>query len=162
MTRWLPYPLLTLALLVMWLLLNQSLSPGHIVLGTAVALLASKSMAALRPERPRIRSLRAVPRLAWLILADIIRSNIAVGKIVVLPGKRERVSGFIRVPLDMRDRYGLAVLACIITATPGTLWVQFDRERGVLLVHVLDLIDEEAWVRRIKHRYERRLMEIFE
>ena len=29
-------------------------------------------------------------------------------------------------------------------------------------LHVLDLVDEETWVRLIKDRYERRLMEIFE
>ena len=33
---------------------------------------------------------------------------------------------------------------------------------GRLLLHVLDLVDEETWVRLIKDRYERRLMEIFE
>jgi multicomponent K+:H+ antiporter subunit E len=28
-------------------------------------------------------------------------------------------------------------------------------------MHILDLVDEETWLRTIKHRYERRLMEIF-
>ena len=67
-----------------------------------------------------------------------------------------------RIPLDMRDPYGLAALACIITATPGTLWVEYDSADNTMLLHVLDLIDEEEWVRIIKDRYERRLMEIFE
>lgn len=162
MTRWLPYPLLTLALLVMWLLLNQSLSPGQLLLGTAVALFASWAMAALKPEKVHFRSLRPIPGLAAKVLADIVRSNIAVAKIVLLPGQRRRVSGFVRMPIDMRNRYGLTTLAIIITATPGTVWVQFDRNTGQLLVHVLDLVDEEAWIRLIKHRYERVLMEIFE
>ena len=163
MIRWLlPYPLLTAALLVMWLLLNQSLSAGQLILGTAVALLASQAMAALRPEKARFRSIRPIPILAARVFADIVRSNIAVARIVLVPGQRKRVSGFVRVPLDIRNRYGLTTLACIITATPGTIWVQFDRNTGRLLVHVLDLIDEEEWIRLIKHRYERMLMEIFE
>ena len=58
--------------------------------------------------------------------------------------------------------YGLAALACIITATPGTLWVEYDSADNTMLLHVLDLIDEEEWVRIIKDRYETRLMEIFE
>src|SRR3546814_1767457 len=53
-------------------------------------------------------------------------------------------SGFILLPLDLRNRYGLAVLGIIITATPGTLWMQYDSARSVLLVHVLDLVDEAA------------------
>ncbi|WP_211242685.1 Na+/H+ antiporter subunit E, partial [Halopseudomonas bauzanensis] len=33
-------------------------------------------------------------------------------------------SQFIRIPLDLRDPHGLAVLACIINSTPGTVWVE--------------------------------------
>jgi multicomponent K+:H+ antiporter subunit E len=66
------------------------------------------------------------------------------------------------IPLDLRDQYGLAVLACIITSTPGTLWVRFDPVHGTLMIHVLDLIDESAWIATIKGRYERLLLEIFE
>ena len=56
----------------------------------------------------------------------------------------------------------LAALACIVTATPGTVWVEYDSMRGTMLLHVLDLVDEKAWVRTIKNKWERRLMEIFE
>jgi multicomponent K+:H+ antiporter subunit E len=162
MTRWLPYPLLALMLLAMWLLLNQSLSPGQFVLGAAVAIFASRAMAALQPPKARIRAIWPIPRLAAVVLADIIRSNIAVAGIVLLPGQRRRVSGFVRVPLTMRNPYGLSILACIITATPGTIWVEYDGRANRLLVHVLDLIDEEEWIQLIKRRYERLLMEIFE
>ena len=65
-------------------------------------------------------------------------------------------------PLDLRDPYGLAALACIVTSTPGTLWVSFDAATGMLMIHVLDLVDESEWVRTIKDRYEQLLMEIFE
>ena len=54
------------------------------------------------------------------------------------------------------------LLALIVTATPGTLWVSFDPAKGVLTLHVLDLIDEDAWIATIKQRYERYLLEIFE
>lgn len=30
------------------------------------------------------------------------------------------------------------------------------------MIHVLDLVDEGEWVRTIKERYERHLLEIFE
>ncbi|MGY3360349.1 multisubunit Na+/H+ antiporter MnhE subunit [Bradyrhizobium sp. GM0.4] len=66
------------------------------------------------------------------------------------------------IPLDMRNPYGLAMLACIITSTPGTLWVNFDAQKGLLMIHVLDLVDEAEWIRTIKQRYERHLLEIFE
>ncbi len=93
---------------------------------------------------------------------DVLRSNWAVAQIILAGRRKKRVSGFIHVPLELRDRYGLAVLAIILTSTPGTLWVEYEAATGRLLLHVLDLVDEEVWIRLIKDRYECRLMEIFE
>ncbi|MBA1157601.1 Na+/H+ antiporter subunit E [Microvirga mediterraneensis] len=161
--RWfLPYPLLSAALLALWLLLNQSVSPGQLVLGSVLAVLASWVMAARRPEKPRIRRPGAVLRLAGMVFVDILRSNLAVGKIIVRSREPGLNAGFMTIPLDMRSRHGLAVLSIIITSTPGTIWVNYDTAKGTLLLHVLDLVDETVWLRLIKGRYERLLMEIFE
>ena len=162
MRRWLPFPVLTAALLVMWLLLNESVAPGSLILGGVLALGASRALVALDPPPARFRRLRAALGLAWVVLVEIVRSNHAVARIILRPRARQRTSGFVRIPLDLRDPYGLATLACIITATPGTVWVEYDSARSTMLLHVLDLVDEEAWVRIVKDRYERRLMEMFE
>lgn len=163
MTRWLPHPLVALALLAMWLLLAGSVSPGTLLLGGALALFGSGALAALTPPEARLRRLAAVPGLAAAVFAEVVRSNNAVARIILRPGgERDRRSGFVRVPLDMRNPYGLAGLACILTATPGTVWVEYDSAEGAMLLHVLDLVDEEAWVRIVKDKWERRLMEIFE
>jgi multicomponent K+:H+ antiporter subunit E len=162
MRRWLPFPLLTAALLALWLLLTGSVAPGAIVLGGVLAFGAGKALTALNPPKSRFRRPRAALRLALVVLAEIVRSNNAVARIILRPVARHRRSGFVRIPLDMRAPYGLAALACIITATPGTLWVEYDSADNTMLLHVLDLIDEEEWVRIIKDRYETRLMEIFE
>lgn len=160
MSRWVPYPLLALALFILWLLLTQSFSPGQALLGLAVSLLATSAMAALQPDRAPIRRRGALLRLAARVAVDVVRSNIAVATIILFP-RQERVAGFIRLPLDLRSRPGLTALAVIITATPGTLWVEFDEGKGILLVHVLDLIDEQQWIDLVKHRYEALLLEIF-
>lgn len=161
MRRWIPYPLLAAGLFLMWVLLTQSFSPGQLLLGAIVALLATWAMTALRPSRSRLRAIGPIFRLAGSVAIDIIRSNLAVASLVLLP-RQERVSQFVRVPLDLSNRHGLTALALIITATPGTMWIQFDQGRGTLLVHVFDLIDETAWIELIKGRYESLLLEIFE
>jgi multicomponent K+:H+ antiporter subunit E len=162
MRRALPFPLLTVGLLVLWLLLNQSVTPGSVILGGVLALGAARALVPLQPPKARFRRPGMALRLAFIVLGDIIRSNIAVARIILSPERPDRRAGFVRIPLDMRDPYGLAVLACIITATPGTIWVEFDSAAGTVLIHVLDLIEEETWIRIIKDRYERRLREIFE
>ncbi|EQB14739.1 hypothetical protein L288_00880 [Sphingobium quisquiliarum P25] len=160
MRRLFPFPLLAFSLFVMWVLLT-GFSPGHVLVAAAVALLLPRVMLPLGWERPKIRFCRAMLTLARIVIADIIRSNIAVGKIVLMR-RPDRKSGFIQLPVALRDPYALAVLAIILTATPGTLWVQHDPRRNVILIHVLDLIDEQQWIDLIKHRYERLLLEIFE
>ena len=160
MTRLLPFPIASASLLVLWLLLNQSLSLGHILLGGAVALVGGWALSALDPPRARPRRLGLLFRLAVLVVADIVRSNVAVAGII-LGFERRRTSGFVEIPLELRDPYGLAMLACIITSTPGTLWVDFNEASGTLTIHVLDLVDQTEWVRTIKGRYERLLLEIF-
>ena len=161
MTRLLPFPLASAGLFALWLLLNGTISSGHLLLGGAAALAGGWALTALRPPKARVQRPGAILRLCSLVLADIVRPNIAVGRIVLGGAGRERVSGFVTVPLDLRDPYGLSALALIITSTPGTLWVDFDAAKGTLLIHVLDLIDEGEWVRTIKGRYERLLLEIF-
>ncbi|HEX6979117.1 MAG TPA: Na+/H+ antiporter subunit E [Alphaproteobacteria bacterium] len=158
----LPFPLLSAGLLAVWLVLNQTVSPGHVLLGGALALLGGWTMTALEPARSRIRRPRAIGRLFVLVVADVVRSNIAVARIILGAQRRSITSGFLDIPLELRNPYGLVVLACIITATPGTLWVGFDSARGILTLHILDLIDETAWIDTIKGRYERLLLEIFE
>ncbi|MDR6302952.1 multicomponent K+:H+ antiporter subunit E [Nitrobacter vulgaris] len=161
MTRLLPFPIVSASLLAFWLLLNQTLSPGHILLGSAVALIGGWGLAALQPPKAYPRRPDRILLLAALVFVDIVKSNIAVARIILRTKRKERTAGFVEIPLDLRDPYGLAALACIITSTPGTLWVDFNEASGILTIHVLDLVDESEWVGLIKERYERRLMEIF-
>jgi multicomponent K+:H+ antiporter subunit E len=160
MTRWLPHPWFALWLLVAWLLLQQSLATPTIVLGIVLALALSWALGKLDLPRVRVRSLGTLLVLLARVFGDIVRSNIAVARIIVSP--RSRISsGFVAIPLEMTHPYALALLACIITATPGTIWVSHDSARQVLVIHVLDVIDESVWIAHIKRRYEQPLLRIF-
>jgi len=157
----LPHPLLALGLFASWLVLSGPISAGDVAVALIAALAIPQVMRRLEPDRSDIRSPSAILWLAGYVAVDVIRSNYAVATIIMGRRKRQRVSGFIHVPLDLRNRYGLAVLAIILTSTPGTLWVQYDRPTGRLLLHVLDLTEEQEWIDLIKGRYERLLLEIF-
>ena len=156
-----PHPALALVLFIVWLLLAQSTSPGQLLLAAVVATTAAAITASLRPRRARaVNWLKAVT-LARIVLIDIARSNLAVAWIVA-SNRQTRTSSFIQFDLELRDEVGLTVLALIVTATPGTAWVQFDRASGSLLIHVFDLVNEDEWIRLLKTRYEALLVEIFE
>jgi multicomponent K+:H+ antiporter subunit E len=154
--------ILWLALLAMWLLLNQTLWPGHVILGALLAYGGVLVLRGLQGRASPVRRPRLAAELAWLVLADVVRSNLAVARLVLYQRSVRRVAGFIDMPLATRHPGALAILACIITATPGTSWARYDRARNVVTIHVFDLIDEREWMTTFKDRYERRLMEIFE
>src|SRR3546814_13349216 len=99
--RLIPFQLLTLALLAMWILLT-GFSPGHVLFGAAIAVMVSRTMLSLRPERPTLRIGRAAAKLAFIVLIDIVRSNVAVAKIILLRPP-ERRSHFIEFPTALRS-----------------------------------------------------------
>ena len=160
--RLVPAPLLSLALLGLWLLLNRSLSAGHFVLGSVLALAIPLLTAGLRPLPVRVRTPGAVLRLAFTVVADTTRSNLAVARLLLAPGRRRHPAGFVHIPLDVRDPNALAVLAMIVCITPGTAWAELSLDRSVLLLHVLELDDAATVIADVKRRYEAPLMEIFE
>ena len=159
--RWLPHPLLTALLALIWLVFNQSWAPGTVLLGVTFGIVLGRMFDLLDPPKARLRHYPLLLRLFARVVLDIVRSNIAVARIVLF-GKRPMHSGFVAIPLALTDRYGLAVLSCIITSTPGTIWVSYDSDANILLIHVLDLVDEAGWIDSIKQRYERPLLEIFQ
>lgn len=161
MRRFLPHPFLAVGLLVLWLTLQQSIGLGHVLMGSVVAIAASIMASAMLPDRVTFR--RPVRLLQLLAVAglDIMRSNLALLAVLLHPRPNPTAS-FIEMELKLTHPFALAILACLLTATPGSAWLDYDGERGTVLIHVFDLVDEEAWVAMIRTRYEALLLEIFE
>lgn len=151
---------LTVMVIVFWLLMSDSFSVGLLVLGLVLGVVVPLFAARLDREFARIGTLRPVPRLVAVALWDILVSNIAVARHVL--GKERRIRpGFIWIPLDIANIHGIAALTSMITLTPGTVSAALSDDRRYLLVHVLDLDDEQTLITEIKRRYEAPLMEIF-
>lgn len=159
--RWLPMPVQSLLLFVVWLLLNNSLSPGHILLGAILAFVIPWLVRPLQSIRPNIGSSWKVMRYIVLVLFDIITANFEVAWRVIRSPKRLR-PGMVAVPLDLKSPLPITVLASTISLTPGTVTAELSDDHRWLFVHVLDLDDETALVQQIKQRYEAPLKEIFQ
>lgn len=156
-------PVLIAVLMAIWLLMNETLAPGQFAFGLGLSILLAGFSSTLRPLHARVRRLDQAVALFFVVFRDIVRSNLAVARIVLgLAGKRAVRSGFVRIPLELRDEHGLAVLAAIITATPGTVWAGLSPDGSTLTLHILDLRDEAEWIPLIKQRYEQPLMRIFQ
>ncbi len=170
--KWLPTPFLSLLLFIVWLLLNNSLSVGHILLAAILAIVVPLAVSPFSTKQP----LMVKPVLAFrhllLVLYDIIIANIHVAILILGPTKKLK-PGFVKVPLDLKHSMPITILASTVSLTPGTVsaevypWSEClaegeEAEQRYLLIHVLNHEDEDALIKIIKQRYEAPLKEIFQ
>ncbi len=161
MKRWLPHPLLTPILTVVWLLLNNTLAAGHIVLGLLLGWAIPRFTLAFWPNPVRIYRPASLLRFTGVCLYDVLVANVAVARLV-LAGPKALNPLFVQVPLDLTNELALGLLANTICLTPGTVTADLSPDRRVLWVHALDCTDPDELVRTIKRRFEAPLREIFE
>ena len=160
--RLLPSPLLSATLIALWLVLNRSLSPGHVLLAVLLGLGAPALLASLRPVVPRVRHPLTIARFILAVGHDVLESNLMVFRTLVTRPGHPLHARFVRIPLELRDPTGLAALAMVTTVVPGTVWCELARDASSLYLHVWHAPDEAAFIAFYKRRYEQPLIEIFE
>ncbi|WP_100642782.1 Na+/H+ antiporter subunit E [Alteromonas facilis] len=160
-SRLVPMPLHSVILLVVWLMINSTLSLGHIILGSVLAITIPLLCAPLRVPQPVITRPFKFFSYALLVLKDIVVANVEVGLLVVGPMRRIQ-PGFVAVPLDLRDNFPITLLASTVTMTPGTVSSEVSSDKKWLYVHVLSMPEnEQVLIDSIKQRYESRIKEMF-
>ncbi len=157
-----PHPLLTLLLTVVWCLLVNDLTAGTVVFGALLGVLVPVLTAAYWPNRPVLRRPHKLAAYVLIVLWDILVANVQVALIVLFKPNARMQPNWVPIPLDIRTPEAIAILAGTITLTPGTVSADLSDGGRALLVHALDAADPDAVRDDIKHRYERRLKEIFE
>ena len=159
--RWLPHPVLTVLLTLVWVMLLNSLSVGGIFVGVVLGVLIPIATSSFWPDRPRIRSYSKVFTYLLLVLWDIAVANVQVARLILFRPVAQLNTRWIEVPLDLDSPEAITVFAGTITMTPGTVSCDLAADGRSLLVHCLDAPDADAAVRDMKTRYEARLKEIF-
>ncbi len=170
--KWLPTPFMSLLLFVVWLLLNNSFAPGHVLLATFLAVVIPLVVSPFSTKQPRIVKPGLALRHLLLVLYDIITANVQVAILILGPTKK-LTPGFVKIPLDLTHSMPITILASTVSLTPGTVSAEVyplseslseDQisEQRFLLIHVLNLTDEQALINTIKQRYEAPLLEIFQ
>jgi multicomponent Na+:H+ antiporter subunit E len=69
--------------------------------------------------------------------------------------------GIVAVPIGERTPMGVAVWAVVTGLPPGSFFVDVDRERGVVLIHVLDARDPEAYREQQEYFYRQYQSKVF-
>lgn len=160
MKKWLPHPVLSIFLVIVWLLLVAEVSVAQVLLALFLAWAIPMSCKSFLSGMPPLRNPFAAIRLLFLVTYDIVLANIAVARLILGPTGRLKPL-FVEVPLELTQPMSISLLASIITMTPGTVSADLSEGNTFLLVHALDCDDPEMLVVEIKQRYEKPLLEIF-
>lgn len=156
-----PHPWLSLVLLVVWLLIMNSFSPGTWLLGLFLAWGIPLLTDVFWPNPPKLQKPLTLLRFAARVLSDIAIANVEVARLVLGPNRTLRPA-FVEYPLELTHDFAISMLASTISLTPGTVSSDISEDRKTLLIHALDMEDEQALIETIKQRYERPLVEVFE
>ena len=92
---------------------------------------------------------------AWALFEANIRVAIAVVRSPRLLSPR-----VLEVPLEPLGDVELAILASLVTLTPGTVSLDVSADRRTLVVHVLHADDADVAIRQIKEGFEARLLRV--
>lgn len=170
--RWLPTPFRSVFLFIVWLLLNNSVSVGHLVLATFFAIFIPLLSFSLRDPQPLILKPGLAFKQLLIVLYDIVVANLQVALLILGPTKKLRPA-FVKIPIELTHNMPITILASCVSLTPGTVSAEVypikeslaESEKPTqryLLIHVLDLKNEDALIKLIKQRYEAPLKEIFQ
>lgn len=160
--RWLPHPLLTVALVGLWMLLLNSFSAGGFVMGLILGIVIPIITSSFWPERPPIRAYGKAFSFMLLVAYDVVVANIQVARLILFKPSEQLRTRWVSVPIDLKSPEAITLFAGTITMTPGTVSSDLSADGRSLLVHCLDAPDAEETVMQMKTRYESRIREIFE
>lgn len=157
----LPRPRLSLFLLIIWLLLNNSISTATVFFGALLGWLIPVISYRFWPEEYAPMKYGIFFRYTLTVALDIVVASLNVARLILGPHKRLRPA-FVTYPLELQDHFAITLLASTISLTPGTVSSDISKDGKYLLIHALDVEDEAELIRTIKARYETPLREIFQ
>ena len=159
--RLFPMPVHSLLLFIVWLLLNNTIAPGHLVLATLLAISIPLLTSGMQDPQPSVRKPFVMIRYVLRVIGDIVVAKFEVALLVV--GSSKKLSpAFVSIPLEIEHELPITILASTVSLTPGTVSAEISEDKKWLYVHVLHLTNKSELIALIKQRYERPLMEIFE
>lgn len=156
----LPNPFLTLVLLVGWLILNNTISAGHILLGLILGWIIPWFTSRFWPHKNCVKQPLTLAKFLLMVFWDVVVANIQVA-MLILGNQKKLTPGFIEFDLEINHPLGISLLANTISLAPGTVSCKLIKDETAILVHVLHMEDADAIIQDIRNRYEKSLAEVF-
>lgn len=145
---------------MLWALLTGNVSEGNLALGF---ILGYGALWLLYPSTGKTSSyfqktLQSI-RFILFFTKELIVSSWRVATDVIKPLPQMR-PGVIGIPLDAETDLEITLLANVISLTPGTLSLEVSKDRKILYIHAMYVVNPDDLRKEIKDGLERRLLEL--
>ncbi len=155
-----------LLLTLTYALVLASFKPWDLVIGFAVSGVLLFLFRRFIFEEQRVGG-GGIPRkfLAFWPFAAVTAGRVIAGTwevaLVTLHLRELKTPGIVAVPIGERTPLGVAVSALSTTLSPGSVLVGVDRERDVMLIHIIDASDPDAFREGEQTFYRRYQSKVF-
>jgi multicomponent Na+:H+ antiporter subunit E len=107
-----------------------------------------------RPAPGGVRRVLAAVPFAGAVVWEVVLGTWQVA--LIASGLRPlRRPGLLQLPIGDRTERGIAVFAMAVGLSPGTVLLDVDDERGVMILHAIDVSDPDALRARLERLYTR-------
>lgn len=143
-----------------WMALTGDGSIPAAVFSLALGALLTRLVRPLGGEGFRRVRLLRLPGFLLYFAWELVVANLAVAAAVLAPAGRLRPA-IVAIPLRLDRDAEIALLANLITLTPGTLSLDVSPDRRTLYVHAMATGSPDDLRREIQQGFERRILEVF-
>lgn len=146
----------TLVLALAWVALTGQLNLPNALFGLLLGFGLARLVA---PQRLSLGVLRRLPQalsLAAFLLYELLLANVRVASLVLARRPQLRPA-ILAVPIELKHDWQVALLAGLVTLTPGTLSIEVSSDSRTLFIHFLNLVDPERERRAIREGFEARI-----
>ena len=158
--------ILFVSALLIWVLLNWSITPACLITGSVVSFLVACLSADMFSKDAQLSGVFI--RIFWFICYlpvfswECFKANLDGAFRVIHPDLPIN-PGIVKVKTALKSDIGLTLLANSLTLTPGTMTVDIDKENGCLYVHWVDVKSQDIQQASelIVRKFERILIRIF-
>ncbi|MCG6657708.1 Na+/H+ antiporter subunit E [Halomonas campisalis] len=145
---------------IAWVVLSGDFSGLNLVVGLVFGYI---TLVLIEPQVEALKGYPArIPRILRFLgffIKELVQANLRVGFDILTPPWHMK-PGVIAMPLEARTELEIAMVANLISLTPGTLSLDVSDDRKVLYIHAMFLDDEEELRRNLKEM-ESRALELF-
>jgi multicomponent Na+:H+ antiporter subunit E len=144
---------------LIWVAATGNFSFANLAIGFFIGFLVLVFTRRIVGSPEYIIKVRQVLELGIFFVWELILANLRVAHDVITP-RHYMHPGVLAVPLDAQTDLEITMLSNLITLTPGTLSLDISVDRRVLYIHAMYIDDVDEVRRKIKHGYERRILEV--